>query len=1307
MENVSARLKANGIFLKEGAVAVLSTRLERSNSAKHVNGKSRNEPVASDWTWGEKHIERHDNELTAALGNDYMYSLPQMLKNKNLYAIAAYPVYQNGKITKWTYLLRIDKPADGRKEPTYVSLIASEGRTGGRILTAFVAGDREDNKNQVEDMQRKSIFYILDNVEGIPKSAAYEKYKADSKAYFRCELKIESDDTTGNATENLRTGLIASGIPGRYWKRAVEALAVYNLDQSRDGVLNLSDGAWVQERLKEWWEEENRFDNIYVLDSFISKYEQDIGPVSKTYRKALKDAAYKIFEQYDTKEGSRLAELFIGRAFFYSKSYTEGRLDTAATCYLDVLKEHPYLSGQFVDFIGGMPGDYTLQNIKEAAEIAKTLPDKAGVPSHLQPSTLFLSKLREHSDMFPKDVLSAIREAFIQLHRENPQKAYGLIELINSDLEAFSKKYGKLCPGSAATKEAVIAAYLAMSENMKGTGSRSKTLPLNNFNAFRGSIASIEGSDGITGSLGACVSDLVSHPDLARLANLIYLDLSVVDVIPTDVAGKGVARYNGREYVFGLNEIVKVVGERTKKRADFTRVLIRSGTPFIAAYFAVADHERRHFSDGRKIGSKKALERRAVASEVPSLIALKAFAGVVARYDDALAKGLDAYGKDALAACNELYGTSFEWDSWGAEFELNLGNFIENMGSKGLSIEEIKAVAGEYSVFLIMLKERIGSLEGLSHEERQRALRMMLTECREIGILYSQVEGLIDYDVFRLIGKEVGWDVILENPGDFSNIIRYMGYIGIGNSFKIFEKLGWGVIRERWTEGKLEEDLTNISNLGSDGRAAGLFLDRIEQIGSIYGFYSLRNMSYVAVLSDEEVDKLVSKRMSKPILKVARRYNFQITDIRYVMWILENRNNMYLLNSLAKGDIVLSEDVVHGALPLLFLCLEESEVDGIPIWGRYRWSKPLHKIDYMTYGRPGDRNVFNPYMGWEYVTALRGIRWDRIDRKIRGTIRALRKTDRAQNRTWYEQEGPVYEEALLQAEQKIDYIKREIESLPEASGRLNEVFQAFRGIDNKEDKKQIKESRTSIGAGSYVLRRKFDASLGYNERIKAPSELYLNVYQKLDAGLKAVSWGGSVAGHGVDSIYEGLHRRRANLSYLRDHARELSKDEKESIEEKVKKEEQNITQCIQMLGSALNPAGLYLEQPPLHQGNRGEDARLWEPHSGALKDRTYYKITTDGTEIYVNAKEYRIVSDLQGKPDELKIILCSYSREPKPDKLGERGLSLQIVRKQGKNETTWFLTREQTEELVRKLEKETLITLYYNNDPLLNSAPAQ
>jgi hypothetical protein len=128
-----------------------------------------------------------------------------------------------------------------------------------------------------------------------------------------------------------------------------------------------------------------------------------------------------------------------------------------------------------------MPSDYSLKSIKEASEIVRMLPDKEGIASYLQPSTLFLSNLREHSDRFPKEDLSAIYDAFIQLLNEAPQEAYGLLDRVNSDWLRLRKKYGELCATSASKKDAMIAAFSGESESIgrkppHGIGDRAKAL---------------------------------------------------------------------------------------------------------------------------------------------------------------------------------------------------------------------------------------------------------------------------------------------------------------------------------------------------------------------------------------------------------------------------------------------------------------------------------------------------------------------------------------------------------------------------------------------------------------------------------------------------------------------------------------------------------------------------------------------------------------------------------------------------------------------------------------------------------------
>lgn len=301
---------------------------------------------------------------------------------------------------------------------------------------------------------------------------------------------------------------------------------------------------------------------------------------------------------------------------------------------LNVLEEHPYLSGQFLDFIGAMPADYTLENIKEASEIARNLPDKEGLRPDKQPSRLFLSNLREHSDKIPADVLSAVRDAFVQLQKEDPKEAYGLIEFINSDLEAFSKKYGKLCQDSTAKKDAVIAAYSAARGNMVGSEYRSKTLPLNL-------------SDEQLKALGPLGEPAASNPKVLRaLADSLGCNL--------ELSSEGLEACE--------NAIVLRAGGRWTIR-------IRPDAPMIAAlgcFQHEADHTLRvllntMLEPGEDPNRREEREEK-IARFVDALgtLSLIKAAGRIERDDKELADAIRSYIEAEIAEFNKYFGSEIE-----------------------------------------------------------------------------------------------------------------------------------------------------------------------------------------------------------------------------------------------------------------------------------------------------------------------------------------------------------------------------------------------------------------------------------------------------------------------------------------------------------------------------------------------------------------------------------------------------------------------------------------------------------------------
>ncbi|MCK4491820.1 MAG: hypothetical protein KAU03_04295, partial [Candidatus Altiarchaeales archaeon] len=227
----------------------------------------------------------------------------------------------------------------------------------------------------------------------------------------------------------------------------------------------------------------------------------------------------------------------------------------------------------------------------------------------------------------------------------------------------------------------------------------------------------------------------------------------------------------------------------------------------------------------------------------------------------------------------------------------------------------------------------------------------------------------------------------------------------------------------------------------------------------------------------------------------------------------------------------------------------------------------------------------------------------------------------------------------------------------------------------------------ALTAGAYATYG-LDLSEAPASRVYPPIDAYSKLYVGLDKGFQSASTQSGRIGREIEDLDTALN----NLNYLLSHPEESAKGDIAYFKNKFNEE---ILNSIKSMENILHntPKGVYLSDPPLHGGARGDTPAEWAPGSYSLRDRIFHRIDREGKTEYVNVKEYH----LQTEGNDLKLRLYSFSSEPAPKNLGELGFSVEIER----NGKTKFLSREEIENLSEELSRYTLPSQYIKNSPLL------
>ncbi len=449
-------------------------------------------------------------------------------------------------------------------------------------------------------------------------------------------------------------------------------------------------------------------------------------------------------------------------------------------------------------------------------------------------------------------------------------------------------------------------------------------------------------------------------------------------------------------------------------------------------------------------------------------------------------------------------------------------------------------------------------------------------------------------------------------------------------------------------------------------------LDKIRELYGLKGFKSVKHLINWFDIGRENFELISSAEFAKKLEMVSNKIGWAKEEIIHY-FAEENfrRLGSPVFEELAKDNIVLSEDANEAKLPLSELFTTPGVLtQAVTLYGRERNSAVRNITDFITLGRKW-RN--NPYKGWEYVAATRGLKREDIESEV--------------PQDFLEGER-VGEPGLREAKKRVDHVKEHLPII--LKPRFEKILKTLEEWGN-EGKKIEEKVKVPLVAGAYVrFDSGFDAEKSLGKKLDISAGNYKELYINLDKGFKAASGISPRLGKGIEQLYFLMQKKSRDLTYLKSHQSELSKKEKEIIEDKYK----YLLEPIELMECVLNSQkGVYFNDPPLHGGARGEDARDWTPQSHALRDRIFYKSEKGGKENYINVKEYH----LGQREDDLKVRLYSFSDKSDPKNLGEGGMTLEIER----NGKTKFLNEKETEIFMKEIKKRTLAALYLEDSMLL------
>ena len=307
------------------------------------------------------------------------------------------------------------------------------------------------------------------------------------------------------------------------------------------------------------------------------------------------------------------------------------------------------------------------------------------------------------------------------------------------------------------------------------------------------------------------------------------------------------------------------------------------------------------------------------------------------------------------------------------------------------------------------------------------------------------------------------------------------------------------------------------------------------------------------------------------------------------------------------------------------------EIDDNPsFYGRIREGITKNLIDLAAYGREGrDPYHDSEYLRYFLLDGRTGMDYSEIEKKIK-------------------------------AIEKFPFLRKKLRSLSEMLKKWREEGKRYEG--------------TNLKLGAYA---KWDGDVNlekaYNHKVEGDAIGFLML---INQGLKAPSHFGKKIKEFVDELYNISKKAEENpgIFYTLNHWEELSKPEKEYLEKELGIGTNELKRVEEWIMDT--PKGVYSEAPPLHSGNRGEDASAIDPRSYYMLDKVFYNHNGDK----VGVIEYLVGNGSEN--DEVRIRVYNFK--------GKDEFAVEIW-KNGKGR---FLNKDEVKRMKQKLSECTLPTLF-------------
>ncbi len=325
------------------------------------------------------------------------------------------------------------------------------------------------------------------------------------------------------------------------------------------------------------------------------------------------------------------------------------------------------------------------------------------------------------------------------------------------------------------------------------------------------------------------------------------------------------------------------------------------------------------------------------------------------------------------------------------------------------------------------------------------------------------------------------------------------------------------------------------------------------------------------------------------------------------------------------------------------------------------------------------------------VTDVRPVRMPRLYGRVRPSgFQTLTEYLARGRRTRRPYKDTEYTSALIEYNQDGYYenIKNEINELKsflkEVDIELYEKIKNISGLLKNEDEYYVQSGNRRRRVGVIALSDGGNYREALNYKIEADKSEVVSIHDKLIKPYKSQGFYATQIGKAVKRMCKTVREKGENIRRMVRLAKNDETGYAPDVKEWVRKECEKIYEDIDLIERFLENTqkGLYLTDPPLHVGRRGEDAPEFEVRSYSLLDYMFHEIKrNDGKKEYVNVNEFIV--------GETAVRFYRFSSKPEPNYLGDNGYAIEIVN----GRESRFLDEKEAKEFVKNLKDYTLFTI--------------